>query len=151
MHAPAPPTWRQLSDHDDHGVVVVMRSPLGETSDRYWCGPADPDSSTTWLRHRDPLTGRATTPERMAIFPDAWDATLAWTAYIAERRRRGVPVKEFAHFLPVERIEDWSKPPQRPHCQGFAAPDSSDSTGSGSLPWKAPRWLLADARVGAGR
>ncbi|MGH3734026.1 MAG: hypothetical protein ACRDT6_00095 [Micromonosporaceae bacterium] len=105
--------WRQLSTGDRYGVVVVMRSPDSEHDDRYWCGPADPDSSTTWLRHRDPLTGQTSTPTRMAVFPNAWEATRAWAAYLAARRRRGVPVREYAHFVPVERIPDWSTPPAR--------------------------------------
>lgn len=132
--------WRQLRTSDRAGIVVVMRSPTNPAGDRYWCGPADPDSSTTWLRHRDPLTGRLTVPERLAIFYDAWEATIAWTAYVSERRRRGVPVKEFAHFLPLERILDASSPP--PRLRAFA--------GGGGV-WTRPAWLLSDARVGAGR
>jgi len=119
MHATKPPRkpsqWRQLRPDDRTGFVVVMRPVDPDGCGRYWCGPADPDSSTTWLRHRDAVTGVVTVPTRMAVFATAWHATTAWAGYLAARRHRGTPVREFAHFLPLEHIADRSRvPPMRP-------------------------------------
>lgn len=103
-----PPRWRQLRARDRRGFVVVMRSVDTQERDRYWCGPAAPDSSTTWLRHTDPFTGADTVPKHMAVFNTPWDATIAWARYLSQRRRRGIPVPEFAHFQPLDQLRDWS-------------------------------------------
>src|SRR5690606_28864475 len=47
---------------------------------------------------------------------------------------RGAPVREHAHFMPLELIEDWTAPPPRPALHPIAS--RARRTGSGIAPMR---------------
>jgi hypothetical protein len=116
------PVWQELSlDTPPTAFVVVLRahhtgqppepghsghSGHADAADGYWCGPPNPDRAVGWLQRQDPITRDWTVAPGVAVYPSAWDATLAWARHVTTRRRARRPVPGYAEFLPLITIPD---------------------------------------------